>query len=37
MYRTGRTKCTELGGLWRTMPWTLLFGTIGALSISAFP
>ena len=37
LYRTGRSKCTELGGLWRTMPWTLAFGTIGALSISAFP
>lgn len=37
LYRTGRSKCTELGGLWRTMPWTLVFGTIGALSISAMP
>ena len=37
MYRTGKTKCTELGGLWRSMPWTFVFGTIGALSISALP
>ncbi|MHC5011132.1 MAG: Na(+)/H(+) antiporter subunit D [Planctomycetota bacterium] len=37
LYRTGRTKCTELGGLWRTMPWTLVFGLVGALSISALP
>lgn len=37
LYRTGRSKCTELGGLWRTMPWTLVFGVVGALSISAAP
>lgn len=37
LYRTGRSKCTELGGLWRTMPWTLVFGLVGALSISAMP
>ena len=37
LYRTGRSKCTELGGLWRTMPWTLTFGVIGALAISAMP
>ncbi len=34
---TGRSKCTDLGGLYKTMPWTMLFGTIGALSISSFP
>jgi len=34
---TGRSKCTDLGGLYKTMPWTLLFGVIGALSISSFP
>jgi multicomponent Na+:H+ antiporter subunit D len=34
---TGRSKCTELGGLYKTMPWTLLFGVIGALAISSFP
>lgn len=37
LYMTGRSKCTELGGLYKTMPLTLLFGCIGALSISAFP
>ncbi len=37
LYMTGKSKCTELGGLYKTMPWTLLFGTIGALAISAFP
>ncbi len=36
-YVTGKTKCTELGGLYKTMPYTLLFGCVGALSISAFP
>lgn len=34
---TGRTKFTELGGLFRTMPITTICGIIGALSISAFP
>ena len=34
---TGRRKCTELGGLFRTMPLTAICGIVGALSISAFP
>ena len=37
IYRTGKTKCTELGGLFRTMPLTAVLGIIGALSISGFP
>jgi multicomponent Na+:H+ antiporter subunit D len=37
LYRTGKSKCTELGGLYKTMPWTMLFGTVGALAISAVP
>ncbi|MEL7454127.1 MAG: Na(+)/H(+) antiporter subunit D, partial [Pseudomonadota bacterium] len=37
LYRTGTTKATELGGLYRSMPWTALFCMIGAASISAFP
>ena len=37
MFRTGTSKATELGGLYRTMPLTLIFCIIGALSISAFP
>lgn len=37
MYQTGRRKCTDLGGLFRTMPLTTLCGGIGALAISAFP
>jgi multicomponent Na+:H+ antiporter subunit D len=34
---TGKSKCTELGGLYRTMPLTTFCGIIGAISISAFP
>ncbi len=34
---TGGRKCTELGGLWKHMPWTMVFGVIGALTISSFP
>ena len=37
LYETGRRKCTDLGGLFRTMPLTMVCGTIGALSISSFP
>ncbi len=37
LYMTGRSKCTELGGLYKTMPLTLLFCIVGAASISAFP
>lgn len=37
LYRVGTSKCTELGGLYKTMPLTLIFGTIGALAISALP
>ena len=37
IYRTGKSKCTELGGLFRTMPLTTLCGIIGALAISSFP
>ncbi|HEX4892245.1 MAG TPA: Na(+)/H(+) antiporter subunit D [Hyphomicrobiaceae bacterium] len=34
---TGKSKCTDLGGLFRTMPVTCLCGIIGALAISSFP
>ena len=37
VYRTGMNRCTELGGLFRTMPLTALCGIIGALAISGFP
>jgi len=34
---TGKRKCTDLGGLFQTMPRTAMHGIIGALAISAFP
>lgn len=37
MFRTGTSKATELGGLYRTMPITMGLCIVGALSISAFP
>jgi len=37
LYQTGERKCSNLGGLFRTMPVTTICGTIGALAISAFP
>ena len=37
LYMTGKRKCTDLGGLFRTMPITAACGIVGALSISAFP
>ncbi|MDD3292344.1 MAG: Na(+)/H(+) antiporter subunit D [Methanocellales archaeon] len=37
LYMTGRRKCTDLGGLYKTMPLTLIFCLVGAASISAFP
>jgi len=35
--RVGTTKGTELGGLYKSMPWTTGFCLIGAASISAMP
>lgn len=35
--KTGKTKCSELGGLFRKMPLTGIFCIIGAMSISALP
>jgi multicomponent Na+:H+ antiporter subunit D len=37
IYMTGRRKLTEMGGLYHTMPLTLVFYMVGALAISAFP
>ncbi|KAB7740074.1 Na(+)/H(+) antiporter subunit D [Parvibaculum sedimenti] len=37
MYRTGTAKASELGGLWKSMPLTMAFCVVGAMSISAFP
>ncbi|MCF7686881.1 MAG: Na(+)/H(+) antiporter subunit D [Cephaloticoccus sp.] len=37
LYMTGKSKFTDLGGLYKKMPWTFAFTLIGGLSISAFP
>ena len=37
LYRTGTAKGSELGGLYKTMPWTTGFCIVGAASISTFP
>ena len=37
LHMTGKSKFTELGGLYKKMPWTFAFTLIGGLSISAFP
>jgi len=37
LYVTGRRKCTDLGGLYHSMPLTAACGIVGALAISAFP
>jgi multicomponent Na+:H+ antiporter subunit D len=37
IYRTGKNRCTELGGLYQTMPLTTVCCIVGALSISSFP
>jgi multicomponent Na+:H+ antiporter subunit D len=37
VYRTGKNRCSDVGGLFRTMPLTAVCGIIGALAISGFP
>ena len=37
MHMTGRTKASDLGGLWKTMPITATLCIVGAMSISAVP
>lgn len=37
LYRVGTVKGSELGGLYKSMPWTAAFCIVGAASISAFP
>ncbi len=37
LYRTGTAKASELGGLYKSMPWTTIFCIIGAVSIAGFP
>ncbi|MCD6187763.1 MAG: Na(+)/H(+) antiporter subunit D [Desulfuromusa sp.] len=34
---TGRSKLTELGGLYKYMPYTMIFTVIGGIAISGFP
>ncbi|MAT83119.1 MAG: Na(+)/H(+) antiporter subunit D [Gammaproteobacteria bacterium] len=37
LLRTGRMNGSDLGGLYKSMPWTTGFCIVGAASISAFP
>jgi multicomponent Na+:H+ antiporter subunit D len=37
LFRVGTVKGSELGGLYKSMPWTATFCIVGAASISAFP
>ena len=37
IHATGKSKFTELGGLYKKMPATLFFMVIGGISVSAFP
>ena len=37
LYRVGTIKASELGGLYKSMPWTASFCIVGSLSICAFP
>jgi multicomponent Na+:H+ antiporter subunit D len=37
VYRTGLNRCSDLGGLFRSMPVTCVCAIIGALAISSFP
>ena len=37
LHMTGRINGSDLGGLYKTMPWTATLTTVGAASISAFP
>ncbi|MCR9095306.1 MAG: Na(+)/H(+) antiporter subunit D [bacterium] len=37
LFRVGTIKASELGGLYKSMPWTAAFCIIGSISISGFP
>ena len=37
LFRTGTIRASELGGLYRSMPWTAAFCMVGSASIAAFP
>ncbi len=37
LYMAGTAKLSRLGGLYKYMPWTMIFYVVGAVSISGFP
>ncbi|PHZ85168.1 Na(+)/H(+) antiporter subunit D [Paremcibacter congregatus] len=37
LHQTGKRRCSDLGGLFQSMPFTAACGIIGALAISSFP
>jgi hydrogenase-4 component B len=37
LHATGTREMSRLGGLWRAMPWTTAFFTLGAMAISGLP
>ncbi len=37
IHMTGKRLLTDMGGLYRTMPWTVVLYMVGAFAISAFP
>jgi len=37
LYRAGTIRASELGGLYKSMPWTTVLCLVGAASIAAFP
>ena len=37
LYRAGTVKASELGGLYKFMPLTMMFAIVGAMSVAAFP
>ncbi|MEM8953530.1 MAG: Na(+)/H(+) antiporter subunit D [Verrucomicrobiota bacterium] len=37
LYRVGKSKGTELGGLYRAMPWTMVFCMVGAFTTLSMP
>ncbi len=37
LFRTGKISCSQIGGLYKSMPWTTGLCIVGAASISGFP
>ncbi len=37
LYRTGKINCTDLGAIYKSMPWTAVCGLIGAAAIPCVP